>query len=172
MPTLETTFVDRSRYYLNNEYRTKLRLAVLAIPPDRLWWRPNEESNSVANLLLHLAGNIRQWIVSGVGGAPLSRNRAAEFSARDGAGRDALLGDLEKALDEVDGVLAALTSNRLLDRAQIQGRDMTVLEAIYHVVEHFGYHLGQIVLVSKQFAPDGVKFYDDAGGLARPLWNQ
>jgi uncharacterized damage-inducible protein DinB len=78
-------FLDRSRYFLNDEYRTKLRQAVAALPAEAIWWRPNDESNSVGNLLIHLAGNIRQWIVAGVGGAPLTRNRAAEFAARDGA---------------------------------------------------------------------------------------
>ena len=165
-------FLEQSRHFLNDEYRTKLRQAVAALPADAIWWRPNDESNSVGNLLLHLAGNIRQWIVAGVGGATITRNRAAEFAARDGATRETLLADLERALDEVDRVLAGVTPARLTERAHIQGRDVTVLGAIFHVVEHFGYHLGQIVFVSKETAPGRVKFYEDAGGLARPLWNQ
>jgi uncharacterized damage-inducible protein DinB len=82
---LAPTFISRSRYYLQNEYRTKIRAAVEALPPDALWWRANDQSNSVGNLLMHLAGNIRQWIVAGVGGAPDRRNRDGEFAARDGA---------------------------------------------------------------------------------------
>ena len=54
-------FLDRARYLLATEYRTKIRLAVNALPEDSLWWRPNDESNSVGNLLLHLAGNVRQF---------------------------------------------------------------------------------------------------------------
>src|SRR5215510_5222070 len=140
-------FLQQARYFLGTEYRSKLRLAVDAIPADRVWWRPNEQSNSAANLLLHLAGNIRQWIVSGVGGKPGSRNRAQEFAARSGAGVNDLLADLDRALDEVDAVLASLTPDQLLHTRTIQGRDVTVLEAILHVVEHFSMHLGQIVLV-------------------------
>lgn len=168
--TLATNFLARSRYYLNDEYRAKLKRVVTLMPEDAVWSRPNEESNSVGNLLMHLAGNIRQWIVSGIGGAPVTRNRAAEFAAREGASRDTLLADLERALDEVDAVLVALPASRLSETALIQGRDLTVLDAIYHVVEHFGYHLGQIIYVSKQAVPGGVKFYEDAGGLAKPLW--
>jgi len=163
-------FLEHSRYFLGTEYLTKLRIAVEALPADALWWRPNEQSNSVGNLLLHLNGNIRQWIVRGVGGAPGSRDRAAEFSAKDGPPAAVLMADLERTLAEVDPILGALTPADLLERRTIQGRDLTVLEAIYHVVEHFSLHLGQIVLVAKLHAPDAIKFYEDAGGLAREVW--
>ena len=166
------TFLACAREYLGVEYRTKLRLAVQALPPDRLWWRPNDASNSVGNLLLHLNGNVCQWIVGGVHQAPNTRNRAAEFDARDGASADDLLATLDHTLAEVDQVLAGLTAADLTGRRTIQGRDITVLDAVFHVVEHFSYHLGQIVLVSKMHAPGGVEFYEDAGGLARPLWKR
>lgn len=170
MTDLAQTFLERSRYFLKTEYRTKLRAAVEALPADALWWRPNEQSNSVGNLLVHLAGNVRQWIVGGVGGRPVERDRASEFARRDGPGGEELLTDLERALDEVDGVLAGLSSADLAARRTIQGREVTVLEAVYHVVEHFSLHLGQVILVAKLHAPDAVRFYEDAGGLARPIW--
>jgi len=163
-------FLQRARYYLNTEYRSKLRLAVEALPPDRLWWRPNEKSNSTGNLLLHLAGNIRQWIVRGVGGAPGTRDRAQEFAALNGPPAAELLAELERALDEVDETLSRVSPEQLLERRNIQGRDVTVFEAILHVVEHFSMHVGQIVLIAKWHAPGAVQFYEDAGGLARPLW--
>src|SRR5689334_8414345 len=72
-------FLDRARQFLSVEYRTKIRHAVETLPADLLWARPNESSNSVGNLLMHLSGNVRQWIVSGVGGAPDRRQRATEF---------------------------------------------------------------------------------------------
>jgi uncharacterized damage-inducible protein DinB len=165
-------FLARSRYYFQQEYRIKLRAAVSALPSDALWWRANEQSNSVGNLLLHLTGNLRQWIVSGVGGAASMRDRAAEFAAHSGPGADALLGSLERTLDDVDAVLARLGPEDLSAVRTIQGRETTVLEAIYHVVEHFSLHLGQIILVAKLHAPGSVRFYEDAGGLARPLWPQ
>jgi len=167
---LAQTFISRSRYYLQNEYRTKIRAAVEVLPPDALWWRANDQSNSIGNLLMHLAGNIRQWIVAGVGGAPDRRNREGEFAARDGATAAELLDTLDQALDEVDAVIATLSPEDLASRRTIQGREISVLEAVYHVVEHFALHAGQIILVSKMHAPGAVRFYDDAGGLARPLW--
>jgi hypothetical protein len=123
-------FLDRSRYLLLTEYRTKIRLAVEALPEDALWWRANDQSNSTGNLLLHLAGNVRQWMISGVGRAADIRHRAAEFAATDGLPRAELLADLNHTLDEVDRVLGALTPESLLERRSIQGRDITVLDAI------------------------------------------
>jgi uncharacterized damage-inducible protein DinB len=163
-------FITRSRYFLQNEYRIKLRAAVEALPADALWWRPNAQSNSVGNLLAHLAGNVRQWIVSGVGGAANARDRSAEFAAVSGSDAAELLANLERALDEVDAVLANLSTADLTAMRTIQGRELSVLEAVYHVVEHFSMHMGQIIFIAKLHNPSGVKFYEDAGGLAKPLW--
>jgi uncharacterized damage-inducible protein DinB len=165
-------FLERARYLLLTEYRTKIRLAVEALPEDALWWRANDQSNSVGNLLLHLTGNVRQWMVSGVGGASDIRHRAAEFSAVDGPRRAELLANLNHTLDEVDRVLGASTPESLLERRTIQGRDVTVLDAIFICVEHFSMHLGQIILLAKLRAPEAVQFYEDAGGLARPVWKE
>jgi len=167
---LSEQFLARSRHYLGVEYRIKIRAAVETMPADALWWRANEQSNSVGNLLMHLAGNIRQWIVGGIGGQPNARDRAGEFAARGGENAEALLADLDRALDEVDAVLAALSEAELATSRTIQGRDVSVFEAVYHVTEHFAMHAGQIILMAKMHAPGAVKFYEDAGGLARPLW--
>jgi uncharacterized damage-inducible protein DinB len=163
-------FLTRSRSYFQQEYRIKLRAAVEALPSDALWWRANEQSNSVGNLLLHLTGNVRQWIVNGVGNVPSERDRAGEFAAQSGPGAEELLRALERVLDDVDSVLAKLEPADLGAPRTIQGREITVLDAIYHVVEHFSLHLGQIILIAKLHAPGAVRFYEDAGGLARPLW--
>jgi uncharacterized damage-inducible protein DinB len=169
---LDRLFLDSAREYLTSEYPAKLRITLTALPQDRLWWRPNEGSNSVGNLLLHLNGNLRQWLVAGVGGEAFERHRAAEFAAVEGGSAQELLAMLERTIADVDRILSRLTAERLAEPCAIQGRDLTVLDAIFHVTEHFSYHLGQIILVAKMFAPDGVHFYEDAGGLARPLWHK
>lgn len=163
-------FLERSRYYLAVEYPAKLRQATRALPDDRLWWRPHEAANSVGNLLVHLSGNVRQWIVSGVGGAPDRRHRDAEFAARDGASAEELVRRLDDTLREADGVLASLSAAALGEPRRIQGRETTVFAAVYHVVEHFSTHTGQVVLLAKMFAPGSIQFYDDAHGLARPTF--
>lgn len=167
---ISSRFLERSRYYLGVEYPAKLRHALLAIPPDRLWWRAHESANSAGNLVLHLSGNVRQWVVSGIGGAPDVRTRDAEFATRDGEPAERLLEIMEKALSEADAVLASLTARSLGESRDIQGRRTTVFAAVYHVVEHFSTHTGQIILLAKMLAPGAIRFYDDEGGLARPTF--
>ena len=151
---LAVPFLEKSRFLLQQEYRTKIRAAVEALPEEGLWWRPNEQANSVGNLLAHLAGNIRQWIVSGVGGAPNVRDRDGEFAARGGATAAELLDRLEQALDEVDAVLAGLTAADLARPIAVQGRNVTVLVAVLMVVEHFSMHTGQIIMLAKMRVAD------------------
>jgi|SRR5687768_11237855 len=166
----DSAFIERSRYYLAREYPAKIRLAVSDLPHETIWWRPNEESNSIGNLLTHLAGNIRQWVVTGIAGIEGSRDRAAEFAARDGPDVSELLVLLESAVRDADAVLATLSPHDLDRELIIQGRKTTVLAALYHVVEHFSMHTGQILLIVKMLSPGRVRFYDDADGLAIPLW--
>jgi uncharacterized damage-inducible protein DinB len=168
--SIAACFLQRSRYYLVTEYPAMIRIAVEAIPASKLWWKPNDTSNSVGNLLLHLAGNVRQWIVSGVGGSPDVRKRSMEFAARGGAAPAEMLVMLDATLRDADAVLRAVTPTELLERRTIQGRETTVMEAVYHVVEHFAGHTAQIVLMAKLMAPGAIRFYDDADGLAQPLF--
>ena len=163
-------FIARARYYLGEEYRTKLRLVLDALPAEALWWRADESTNSIGNLLLHLSGNVRQWIVGGVGQQPVKRHRSEEFSARHERDVEELWALLDATLADADAVLARLPASALLEKRTIQAREVTVLEAIFHVVEHFALHLGQIIYVAKMRAPGSIKFYEDAGGLAKPLW--
>lgn len=160
-------FLRRTRYYLAVEYPTKIRAALLAMPVERVWWRPNEWSNSAGNLVLHLAGNVTQWVVGGIGRENTTRDRDGEFGLREGPGAQELVAHLERALENVDRVLADVKPENLLEEREIQGRATTVLSAIYHVVEHFSMHTGQIVMLSKMFAQKGaVSFYDDARNAA------
>ena len=166
------TFLSRSRYWLTKEYPIKLRHCVNALPPGTVWARPNDSSNSIGNLLVHLAGNVTEWILGGVGGQTISRYRAGEFAQKEGRDGPALLDDLEAVLLKADSVLAGLSEKNLERSITIQGRETTVVGAIYHVVEHFAMHTGQIVLLTKIYAPDKIHFYEDAGGLARPTWHK
>ena len=161
-------FLDRSRHYLVREYPTKIQHCLDVLPPNALWRRDDASENSVGNLLLHLSGNVRQWIVSGVGGAPDARRRSSEFEARDGGAALELMADLRGTLQEASAVLSSLDAASLVEARRIQGRDVIVLDAVYHVVEHFSMHTGQIILLTKRYAPGRVQFYEDAGGLAVP----
>ncbi len=165
---IATAFIAQSRRYLASEYPAKIQRCLDVVPAEAIWRRDDDASNSIGNLLLHLSGNIRQWIVSGVGGATDARHRRAEFDAREGDEGAALMERLLATVRDADAVLASLDAVRLAERRTIQGRDVNVLDAVYHVVEHFSMHTGQIILLAKRFAPGRLQFYEDAGGLARP----
>ena len=163
-------FLERSRNYLTSEYLPKIRLCVEELDRDDLWWRPNPASNSVGNLLLHLAGNLRQWVVSGVGGRPDVRHRSAEFDADGDEDAAELLQRLEEVVAQTDRVLAGLSASGLLERRAIQGRDVTVLEAVYHAVEHFAMHTGQIAFITKSRTGRDLGFYELRQGVPHPSW--
>ena len=164
-------FVDRSRRLLTHDYLPRIRGALAHLTEEDLWWRPNDVSNSTGNLLLHLAGNARQWIVCGVGGAPDERERAQEFARRGGMATTEALSVLEGTVDEVDRVLGRLDRGRLGQRLTVQGNDVTVLEAIYHVVEHFSMHTGQILYIAKLRSGRDLGFWRvHPDGTAVPRW--
>jgi len=173
--TADQHFIDTCRRYVGSDYLPKIRRCVEALPEEDLWWRPNVHSNSVGNLVLHLAGNIRQWIVSGVGKRPDIRERSTEFAA-DGENlgaewnRAALLTYLQETLADVDATLAELTPDALLERCTIQGMDVTHLEAVFHAVEHFSMHTGQIIYITKLRTGVDLRFYEVEGGIARANW--
>jgi uncharacterized damage-inducible protein DinB len=169
---LGKAFLDESRRYLVREYAVKIRLCLEQLSDEDLWWRPNERSNSIGNLMLHLAGNIRQWIVSGVGKETDTRQRQAEFDERGPLPRDEVVKRLETALGDTDRVLAGLDATVLAQDRRIQGRDTNVLKAVYHVVEHFGMHAGQIMYITKLRTGKDLAFYRDAAGLAVEDWRK
>jgi uncharacterized damage-inducible protein DinB len=125
----------------------------------QVWWRASEENNSIANLVLHLCGNVRQWIIASIGGRPDTRDRDAEFSARGDIDILELRTALRETVDEAVQVIRNVSAERLLESVRIQSYDKTVLEAIYHVVEHFSLHTGQIIYATKLLRKEDLGFY-------------
>jgi uncharacterized damage-inducible protein DinB len=158
--TFPELFISEARRHLMQEYLPWLRGCLAKLDDEDIWWRPNEKSNSIGNLILHLCGNIRQWIIHGVGGAADLRNRPAEFAARESFPKAELLEKLESTLVEVDAVLANLPVEKLTEPRVIQGFDVTVLRAIFHAVEHFSYHTGQIIYITKMRTGEDLKFWN------------
>lgn len=172
MKDIGDAFVAQARSLLKTDYLPKIERCLEKLSDQDMWWRANADSNSIGNLLLHLSGNARQWIVSGVGRLPDARDRQAEFDASEGLSREELLSILRKTLDEVDNVLSKIPVDRLLDRLRIQECDVTVLEAIFHVVEHFSMHTGQIILITKTLVNGGLHFYDFSSGAPIHTWRK
>ena len=164
-------FLALSRDYLTGDYVPQILACLHQLSEADVWWRGNEASNSIGNLVLHLAGNARQWIVAGVAGAPDTRERAAEFTATSGSVSD-LIVLFQTAMSEVGEALAQVTPARLDEPRRIQGIETTVMGAIYHVVEHFSTHTGQIVLLTKLRLGRDLGFWQiGPDGSARQTWH-
>jgi uncharacterized damage-inducible protein DinB len=173
------SFIAEARRLLAEDYLPKIERCLERLRADDLWWRPGAESNSVGNLLLHLEGNARQWIVCGIGGAPDRRERQTEFDA----GTDHQPGDaklptarelferLRTTIEEVNEVLSHLDAPLLVERRSIQGLEQVeVLTAVFHVVEHFSMHTGQIIQLTKMRAGRDLAFYDFSDDAPRANW--
>lgn len=141
------------------QYAGRIAVCLDQLSDEQIWARGTENENAVGNLVLHLCGNVRQWIGFGVAGQVDIRDRDSEFEARSGAARDELKARLRQAVDETVGVIAALSPERLAARTTVQGYDVTVLEVVYHVVEHFAYHAGQIIFATKLMTGTDMGFY-------------
>jgi uncharacterized damage-inducible protein DinB len=163
-------FINRARHYLGEDYLPKIQRCLDRLTDEQIWWRPNPDSNSIGNLVLHICGNARQWIVCGVGGAADHRIRDQEFGQREIVGREKLSELLTTTTNEVDLVLTSLNSELLLEVRTIQGKDVDVLEAVFHVAEHFSMHTGQIITLTKILSETDLSFYQFKGGVPVEHW--
>jgi hypothetical protein len=160
-------FLEHSQRKLFAEWWPRLRSIVESLTDQQLWWRPNEASNSIGNLLLHLNGNVRQWIVASFNRQEDGRNRPAEFAETAGGPASELLRGLGTTMDDAAAVLARLTEADLCAPMEIQGYRVTGLVAVYQVVEHFGLHYGQIVYIAKAMQGKDLGFYRELGGTGK-----
>ena len=165
MPTV--LFLEFSRTKLNTQYWPRLRACVESLTDEQIWWRPNDASNSVGNLLLHLNGNVRQWLVASFNKLEDARNRPAEFKEPERIPGALLLRQLGETIQQASAVLSRLTETDLLARYEIQGRNLTGLAAVYQVVEHFGLHYGQILYVTKMLRGEDLGFYRELNQTGR-----
>ena len=163
-------FIDHSRKLMTADYLPRIESCLETLTDQNIWWRPNAESNSIGNLILHLAGNVRQWLVSGIGGASDNRERHTEFEERGPIPQTELVSLLRTTVEDADRTLSSLDPGILDERRKIQGCEVTCLEAIYHAVEHFSMHTGQIIVLTKMWSGD-LAFYEVKDGVARPNWN-
>ena len=163
-------FIDRAIDFLSGDYLPKIERCLERLNEEQIWWRANEESNSIGNLVLHLCGNARQWIVCGLGSELDTRIRDAEFSRRDPLPRAELVELLRSTLTDVCSVLRKLSSSTLLEKRTIQGSDVDVLEAIFHVTEHFSMHTGQIIMLTKMLTQKDLRFYGFEAGAPVHRW--
>ena len=142
-------YISMCRVRLSEEYLPRIKSCIDQLFEDDIWWRAHETDNSIGNLILHLSGNLRQWIITGIGNEPDVRNRDAEFNERTHISKKELLKKFEDTLKEVDRVLEKFDTKQLLEVRHFQKWDHTCMYAITHVVEHVGQHMGQIIYITK-----------------------
>jgi uncharacterized damage-inducible protein DinB len=158
-------FLASSRRTLTT-WLERIEKCVGQLTPEQIWWRGQENSNAIGNLMLHLSGNVRQWIISGVGGTPDTRNRGAEFAQREPMTIEELLRRLRATVEEACDVLSRAGSQDLTEKRHIQRWEITLLEAVHHSTEHFALHAGQILYATKLLTGSDLGFY---GALSKPL---
>jgi uncharacterized damage-inducible protein DinB len=155
---LAKSFLTQAQRLLRRFYLPRIGRCLRELSKEEIWWRPNSASNSVGNLVRHLEGNVRQWIISGLGGAPDTRQRDLEFRERGPIPSPELLAGLRTTVGQACRVLARLSPEDLARRHSIQGFRVTGLEAVFHVAEHFSHHAGQIILVTKFLRGKDLRF--------------
>ena len=142
-------FIEQAICRLYKESLPRLLKCVQEVSDDRLWYRPNDNSNSIGNLVLHLTGNVDQWINTGLGGDTDKRVRQTEFDARGSIERGEMLARLDAVMKRAEEVLKGLEPEKLLMVHDVQGYTETGISIIMHVVEHFSYHVGQTTYIVK-----------------------
>jgi Protein of unknown function (DUF1572) len=160
-------FFDFSRRKLLEQYWPRLRACVGPLSESQVWWRPNPACNSIGNLILHLNGNVRQWMVASFNHQEDKRNRPDEFNETGSTPASVLLDRLGGTMQEASDVLSRLTAADLLARYEIQGYNVSGLEAIYQVVEHFGLHYGQILYIAKSLTSADLGLYRELDKTGR-----
>jgi len=150
--------ITHSTRVMQKVYLPRILSCLERLSPAHIWWRPNEASNSVGNLTLHLAGNVRQWLISGLGGAEDHRDRDSEFSERGPLPRRVLASRIRKSVEGACRVLHKLAPEDLGRDYPIQGFRVAGSEAVFHVAEHFSHHAGQIILLTKMLTARDQKF--------------
>jgi uncharacterized damage-inducible protein DinB len=140
-------FVDRVEFCLGK------------LTEDQIWARGQANENAIGNLALHLAGNVRQWILSSLGGQPDHRNRDAEFAARAGLTAAELSGRLRDTVEGAAQIISGLSAAQLTRMYEIQNYQVSGVQAVYHVVEHFAQHTGQIIFATKMLTGEDLGFY-------------
>jgi len=151
-------YIEWCRFRLMKQYWPRVERCISELTEEEVWWRQHESNNSVGNLVLHLTGNLRQFILSGVGSMKDTRNKDHEFAERQRIPKEELIRELQKALLAADDTLSQLDEARLLETTTVQDRERPVFEVIAVVVEHFALHCGQIIYITKLKTGRDLKF--------------
>jgi uncharacterized damage-inducible protein DinB len=151
--TLDATLLHLLRSRLVDDYPQQIGQCLEAITEDDLWWRPDEQSNALGNIMLHLIGSNRLYIGYGVGALAIERDRAAEFTARGNPGRPAVVSAWNETVQVIHDVFDGLTPSRLTEQTDRTGKMTTIASILLHASHHTAAHMGQVVWITKMRHP-------------------
>jgi uncharacterized damage-inducible protein DinB len=154
--TLDSTVLHIVKTRLVKDYPGQINVCLEALSDEQLWWRPNDKSNSVANLVIHLAGSNRYYFEHVIGGEPDTRNRDAEFAARAGQTKGSLQRLWAESVAATERTLNAVEPSRLMEQTDRSGKLTTFAQILLHVSHHNSVHMGQIVFIAKQLNPAAI----------------
>lgn len=152
-------FKENTCYRLDESTRM-IQIAFEKINEQQVWQRPNNSSNSLGNQILHLCGNMTQYVISSLGEQEDRRDRDAEFNARDGYTKEILTDKLQTTVNQVKEVIQNATEEQLLKKRHVQGFHFSGMGCVIHAVEHYSYHTGQIAFWVKELINQPLGFYD------------
>lgn len=159
MNTIAQEFIEQSISIIDKKNTPKIIKCLAGLSEEQIWLRPNEASNSIGNILLHLCGNIRQYIISALGDQPDIRERDKEFSVKDGYNKEELLNKLTGTLEQAVSVIRNMDEPGLMKIYSVQGFNYSGIGIIVHVTEHYSHHTGQVIFWTKQLTGKGLGFY-------------
>jgi uncharacterized damage-inducible protein DinB len=153
-------FLDEVRRRLVEESVGRLRKCIAMLSEEEIWFRPNEHTVSIGNLVLHLCGNLRQWVLAGLAHQPDNRVRRLEFEERGPLPTTDLMEQLDAVIRDVDHFLSSVTPAMLVQCHRVQGFEESGMAILIHVTEHFSYHVGQITYAVKSRKNVDTRYYD------------
>ncbi|MEO5905742.1 MAG: DinB family protein [Saprospiraceae bacterium] len=156
---LRDALIREVLYRIYDECLPRILQCLDELDDEGIWWRPNENSNSIGNLVLHLNGNVRQWIITGLGKGADVRHRQAEFDARRVIQREELVSLFLMTMAHVRPIISNTPVEELLNIRAVQTFEETGLTILIHVTEHFSYHTGQIAYITKMLTDRQLGFY-------------
>jgi uncharacterized damage-inducible protein DinB len=151
--TLDSTLLHLVRSRMVDDYPTQIGQCLAVITEEDLWWRPDDKSNAVGNIMLHLIGSNRLYIGYAVGGRAIERDRASEFTARGNPGRAAVVGAWNDTVAMMREVFDGLDSTRLMEQTDRTGKVTTIASILLHASHHTAAHMGQVVWITKMRRP-------------------
>ena len=157
--TWQQDFIHNAVYRIDESMRM-IEISLQNLEEDQLWKKPNNASNSVGNLLIHLGGNIKQYIISSLGGEADTRIRDMEFAISGGQSKDELFEHLRQITARAKEIISNCEREALLRMRVVQGFQLTGIGVVMHVVEHLSYHTGQIAFWTKLLNNKDLSFYE------------